>query len=93
MSQLSFFSAEALPPAVADLGGLLAASGQVVSGGGRARISIVVDALWRAEGIAELIAEAGLEAEITRSDEGSPLVRTASVVDLRPSRSSGRGAR
>ncbi|WP_213574391.1 hypothetical protein [Rhodococcus sp. USK13] len=84
MSQLSFFSSEALPPAVADLGGLLAASGQVVSGGGRARISIVVDALWRAEGIAEMIAEAGLEAEITRSDEGSPLVRTASVVDVRP---------
>ncbi|MEN0139816.1 MAG: hypothetical protein AAGC80_32000 [Rhodococcus sp. (in: high G+C Gram-positive bacteria)] len=84
MSQLSFFSAEAMPPAVTDLCGLLAATGQVVTSGGRARISIVVDAQWRAEAIAELITQAGLEVEITRSDEGSPLVRTASVVDLRP---------
>ncbi|MBC2641642.1 MULTISPECIES: hypothetical protein [Rhodococcus] len=84
MSQLSFFSAEAMPPAVTDLCGLLAATGQVVTSAGRARISIVVDAQWRAEAIAELIAQAGLEVEITRSDEGSPLVRTASVVDLRP---------
>ncbi|MDI9953489.1 hypothetical protein [Rhodococcus sp. IEGM 1305] len=84
MSQLSFFSAEAMPPAVTDLCGLLAATGQVVTSAGRARISIVVDAQWRAEAIAELITEAGLEVEITRSDEGSPLVRTASVVDLRP---------
>ena len=84
MSQLSFFSAEAMPPAITDLGGLLAATGQVVTSGGRARISIVVDAQWRAEAIAELIGQAGLEVEITRSDEGSPLVRTASVVDLRP---------
>ncbi|TQC47971.1 hypothetical protein EEB14_17850 [Rhodococcus sp. WS4] len=84
MSQLSFFSAEAMPPAVTDLCGLLAATGQVVTSAGRARISVVVDAQWRAEAIAELIAQAGLEVEITRSDEGSPLVRTASVVDLRP---------
>ncbi len=72
MSQLSFFSAEAMPPAVTDLCGLLAATGQVVTSAGRARISIVVDAQWRAEAIAELIAQAGLEVEITRSDEGSP---------------------
>ncbi len=70
MSQLSFFSAEAMPPAITDLCGLLAATGQVVTSGGRARISIVVDAQWRAEAIAELIAQAGLEVEITRSDEG-----------------------
>ncbi|WP_084385646.1 hypothetical protein [Rhodococcus sp. WMMA185] len=84
MSQLSFFSAEAMPPAIADLSGLLAAPGQVVSSGERARVSIVVDARWRAEGLEELIAEAGLEVEITRSDEGSLLVRTGSVVELGP---------
>ena len=33
MSQLSFFSAESVPPAVADLTGLLAAPGQVVRAG------------------------------------------------------------
>lgn len=81
MSQLSFFSAESVPPAVADLTGLLAAPGQVVLvGSGKdqaARLSVVVDAMWRAEGLAEMVIEAGLQPEITRTDENTPLVRTA----------------
>ena len=81
MSQLSFFSAESVPPAVADLTGLLATTGQVVVVGGGARLSVVVDDLWRAEALAEMISETGLEAEITRTDENNPLVRTA--VDVR----------
>jgi hypothetical protein len=81
VSQLSFFSAESVPPAVADLTGLLAAPGQVVLvGTGKepaARLSVVVDRLWRAEALAEMITEAGLQAEIARTDENTPLVRTA----------------
>jgi hypothetical protein len=81
VSQLSFFSAEAVPPAVADLTGVLAASGQVVlvgSGDTRAaRLSVVVDQLWRAVALAEMITDAGLQAEIGRTDENTPLVRTA----------------
>lgn len=81
MSQLSFFSAEAVPPAVADLTGILAASGQVVlvgSGEGQAaRLSVVVDQLWRAQALAEMIADAGLRPEIGHTDENTPLVRTA----------------
>lgn len=81
MSQLSFFSAESVPPAVADLTGLLAAPGQVVLVGSGAqqgaRLSVVVDQVWRAEAIAEMIAEAGLQPEIARTDENNPLVRTA----------------
>lgn len=81
MSQLSFFSAESVPPAVADLTGLLAAPGQAVLVGGpgepAARLSVVVDAMWRAEGLAEMIVEAGLRPEIARTDEHTPLVRTA----------------
>ncbi len=81
MSQLSFFSAEAVPPAVADLTGILAASGQVVLVGHgderAARLSVVVDRLWRAEALAEMIAEAGLVPEIGHTDENTPLVRTA----------------
>ncbi len=80
MSQLSFFSAESVPPAVADLTGILAAPGQAVlvgSAGQRAaRLSVVVDQLWRAEALADMINEAGLTAEIARTDEDSPLVRT-----------------
>lgn len=77
MSQLSFFSAESVPPALADLTGLLAAQGQVVIVGAQARLSVVVDALWRAQGLAEMIDEAGLTPEIARTDEHTPLVRTA----------------
>ncbi|KUH80077.1 MULTISPECIES: hypothetical protein [unclassified Mycobacterium] len=85
MSQLSFFSAESVPPAVADLTGLLAAPGQVVLVGAGAqqgaRLSVVVDQMWRAEAIAEMIVEAGLQPEISRTDENNPLVRT--TVDSR----------
>ena len=81
VSQLSFFSAESVPPAVADLTGMLAAQGQVSLVGGAqvrtARLSVVVDRVWRAEALAEMIAEAGLQAEIARTDEDTPLVRTA----------------
>lgn len=77
MSQLSFFSAESVPPAVTDLTGVLAASGQVVSVGGAARLSVVVDAIWRAAALADMMVAAGLKAEITRTDEDTPLVRTA----------------
>lgn len=81
MSQLSFFSAESVPPAIADLTGVLAAPGQVSllgSGGERvARLSVVVDRLWRAEALAEMVSEAGLQAEIARTEEDTPLVRTA----------------
>ena len=81
MSQLSFFTAESVPPAVADLSGVLAASGQIVMVGARdvagARLSVVVDQPWRAAALAEMIHEAGLEPEIARTEEDTPLVRTA----------------
>ncbi len=81
VSQLSFFSADSVPPAAADLTGVLAAAGQVVTVAGGARLSVVVDELWRARALAEMITEAGLQAEITRTEEHTPLVRTA--VDVR----------
>lgn len=89
VSQLSFFSAESVPPAVTDLTGLLAAPGQVVqtgdvADGRRVRLSVVVDALWRAEALAEMIAEVGLEPEITHTDEKTPLVRTEADARLAP---------
>nr|WP_296764258.1 hypothetical protein [Rhodococcus sp. (in: high G+C Gram-positive bacteria)] len=82
MNQLSFFSAESLPPSVTDLSGLLASTGQVVLSAAGARISVVVDQGWRAEAISDLIAECGLVADVGRSDEGRPLVRTAAVPEL-----------
>ncbi len=77
MSQLSFFSAESVPPAVADLTGVLAAAGQVVTVGGGARLSVVVDDVWRAAALADMMVAAGLQAEISRTEEETPLVRTS----------------
>lgn len=77
MSQLSFFSAESVPPAVADVTGVLAAAGQVVTVGTGARLSVVVDAVWRAAALAEMMVAAGLQAEVTSTEENTPLVRTA----------------
>jgi hypothetical protein len=82
VSQLSFFSAESVPPAVTDLTGLLAAGGQVVLVGAGARLSVVVDRPWRAEAIAEMVDEAGLDPEVSRTDEDTPLVRTAADARL-----------
>jgi hypothetical protein len=88
VSQLSFFTAESVPPAVADLSGVLAASGQIVMVGAPAaqgaRLSVVVDQPWRASALAEMIHEAGLEPEIARTEEETPLVRTAVSDLLRP---------
>ncbi|WP_024795082.1 hypothetical protein [Tomitella biformata] len=87
MHQLSFFAAESEPPEPADLSGLLAGPGQCVLSGERARISVVVEDLWRAEAIAELMAECALpgrrlDTEIGRSEEGRPLVRTELAPEL-----------
>jgi hypothetical protein len=84
VSQLSFFSAESVPPAVSDLTGVLAAAGQIVMVGGGARLSVVVDQVWRAQALGQMIDEAGLTAEITVTDENTPLVRTAIEAGLRP---------
>lgn len=83
MSQLSFFSAESVPPAVTDLTGVLAAAGQVVHVSGGARLSVVVDAPWRAAALADMIIAVGLQAEITHTEEDTPLVRTAVDARLR----------
>jgi hypothetical protein len=84
VSQLSFFSAESVPPAVSDLTGVLAAAGQIVTVGGGARLSVVVDRAWRAQELGQMIEEAGLTAEITVTDENTPLVRTVVDAGLRP---------
>jgi hypothetical protein len=76
VSQLSFFSAESVPPAVADLTGLLAGPGQVVTVGSGARLSVVVDEPWRSTALAEMITAAGLPAEVSHTEENTPLVRT-----------------
>ncbi|EUA23069.1 hypothetical protein I553_5865 [Mycobacterium xenopi 4042] len=56
---------------------MLAAPGQIVIVGAGARLSVVVEQPWRAAALAAMIDDAGLVPEITRTDEDTPLVRTA----------------
>ena len=48
MSQLSLFSADLTPPQLVDLGGLLAAHGQITTGSDGVRLSILLAEPWRA---------------------------------------------
>lgn len=83
--QLSLFSADATAPALADLAGVLCGHGQVARfAGSAARLSVVVDAQWRADAIAAELEARGIAAEVARSGSGHPLVRTAFLRDLAP---------
>ena len=64
MSQLSFFGADTMPPAPADLSGLLAAHGRARLIGDGAVLSVEVDARWRAQAITQLMAETGIGTDI-----------------------------
>jgi len=84
MSQLSFFGAELGPPAVTDLSGVLAAHGTVVVRDGRARVSVTVDSPWRADAIAQLVTEAGLEPEFADTEDARTTVSTHFVAETMP---------
>lgn len=85
MGQLSFYSADASPPRVADLAGALCGPGQVAGfGAGTAvRLSVAVDARWRATALLTACADRGVAAVLTGSD-GEWLVRTPFRADLVP---------
>lgn len=70
------FSADTDEPSLADVAGLLAANGQSAHTSMGTRISIVVDAQWRAEALVDELIATGLDAETAHSDEGSPMART-----------------
>lgn len=78
MSQLSFFAADVQPPDVADLEGLLAGPGQVVTReDGSARVSVVVDDVWRVQPLLDAIRATGAAADAEPTGEGGTTVRTA----------------
>ncbi len=66
MGQLSFFSAEARPPCVADLAGLLCGPGRAVgfARGRAARISVRLDERWRGMALVAALAERGVQARL-----------------------------
>ncbi|MGV9712675.1 hypothetical protein ACWDTI_18670 [Gordonia sp. NPDC003424] len=82
MGQLSFFSAQIDRPAYDDLAGLMAAHGHAVRSETGTRVSIVVAEDWRARALVAEIAETGADAEVSTTDEGSPIARTVHTHDL-----------
>ncbi|HKS45328.1 MAG TPA: hypothetical protein VJT49_09475 [Amycolatopsis sp.] len=82
MDQISFFSAEASGPELADLAGLLCGPAQIVSfGRTAARLSVAVDNQWRARILATEFGRRGVEAGVG-AENGRPLLRTAFRIDL-----------
>jgi hypothetical protein len=80
---MSFFSAEAMQPGVADLAGLLCGPGQVAHfARAAARLSVIVDEPWRQRALAAAFAERGVDVELSMSENEHPLVRTAFRMDL-----------
>lgn len=75
--QLSLFGVEAAPPAPEDLEGLLAGPGQVVRMGGTARVSVIVEEVWRARVLAREFALRGLTTSCVPSADEHIGVRTA----------------
>lgn len=89
VTQLSLFSADLTPPQLADLGGLLAAHGQLTVGDGGIRLSILLSDEWRA---AALLREcrvrdiAARVSEVTADSDVTP----GDVASAEPGRLSGR---
>jgi len=83
VGQLSFYSADASPPRVADLAGVLCGPGQTVGfGAGTAvRLSVTVDQRWRAVALLTAFADRGVGAVLGGLD-GEWQVRTAFRADL-----------
>ena len=85
MAQLSFYSAEANPPQAGDLAGLLCCRGQLAEfARTAARLTLPVDEPWRARTLVKALAEHGVTATHTLTEDGEHGVRTAFRADLLP---------
>jgi hypothetical protein len=82
--QLSLFGVEAAAPAPEDLEGLLAGPGQVTRMGGTARVSVVVDELWRAQVLHAELRTRGLAVTCVSTVDDHLGVRTAYTAVLAP---------
>jgi hypothetical protein len=84
VGQLSFYSAEANAPRVADLAGVLCGPGRTVGfgAGTAARLAVTVGQRWRAVALVAACARRGVTATVTGTDAGTWLVRTAFRTDL-----------
>lgn len=77
MTQLSLFSADLTPPQLADLGGLLAAHGQVAAGPSGVRLSILLADSWRADA---LLRECRVRDVLSQSDTAAAAEPAAPIL-------------
>jgi len=82
--QLSLFGVEATAPGAEDLDGLLAGPGQVVRMGGTARVSVVVDDMWRAAALTVEMRVRGFAATCVATVDERLGVRTPYSATLAP---------
>jgi hypothetical protein len=84
VGQLSFYSAEASAPRLADLAGVLCGPGQAIGfgAGTAARLTVPVDRRWRAVALVAACAERGVAATVSTTEDGRQVVRTAFRADL-----------
>jgi hypothetical protein len=85
VAQLSFYSAEANRPHAGDLAGLLCCRGQLAEfARTAARMTLPLDEPWRARAVVRALAERGIDATHTVTEDGVHGVRTAFRADLLP---------
>lgn len=84
--QLALFDSDGAEASIDDVDGLLLGTGHVVRRDGKARVSVLVDEVWRAEVLCEELNRRDLQAsyEINREDGGALLVGTALTERLLP---------
>lgn len=84
VSQLSLFSADARPPRLSDLAGLLCGPAQIVrfGGGEQARLSVVLTDPGRVPALQVACSAAGIDVEPVLTESGATAVRSAFRCDL-----------
>lgn len=83
VAQMSFFSADARTPRIADLAGVLCGHGQIATfAAAAARLTVTVDDPWRARLLLGELAARGVSAGVHRLEEGGLQLRTAFRSDL-----------
>lgn len=80
---MSFFSAEALPPALDDLEGLLAGPGVLTQSDEGARVAVLLTDAWRCGPMLDGLERLGLVGEVMETTEGT-VVQTGLIPELVP---------
>jgi hypothetical protein len=84
VSQTTFDSADALPPSLDHLDGLLAGPAHAMLLDEGARVSVLLRDSWRSLPLLAGLEDVGVAAEVVTTSDGDLVVRTAVLPELRP---------